>query len=224
MAGKQLVVQENWSDSEGYGGGTAYMCEIRDRRLTAVKSCEVEMAQWDGIVNEKGFARWEDVKDYFEPIKSFVITYNAKARSFTIQRNVFKYAGKAEGGPNFNQVEAISSQLTVVEAGNNDDVYEVVESMPEFSGGDAGLMAYMRQSLKYPREAQEDGIRGTVMVSFVIEKDGSVSNVKVTRSVHELLDKEAVRMVKGMPKWKPGMKEGKPVRTRYTVPIRFFLN
>ena len=223
VAGKQLVVEENWSDSEGYGGGTAYLCEIRDRRLTAVKSCEVEMAQWDGIV-VNGIARWEDVKDYFEPVKPFVITYNAKARSFTIQRNVFKYAGKAEDGPNFNKVEAVASQLTVVEAGADDDIYEIVENMPEFPGGPSGVMAYLRRSIQYPAEAQESYITGSVRVSFVVEKDGSVSNVKVIKSVHELLDREAVRVVKAMPKWQPGMQNGKPVRTRYNLPVTFRLN
>ena len=91
----------------------------------------------------------------------------------------------------------------------------------EFPGGQQALMTFLSQNMKYPSEAMEAGIQGRVLVGFVINKDGSVDEVKVVRSAHATLDAEAVRVVKAMPKWKPGKKDGKTVRVRYTLPLTF---
>ena len=106
----------------------------------------------------------------------------------------------------------------------NDIVFDVVEVMPQFPGGLAAMLKYIRENIKYPEQAMKKGIQGRVTVSFIIEKDGSISDVKPVRSVHPLLDKEAVRMVKSMPKWSPGKNNGKPVRVRYNLPVMFKLN
>lgn len=104
-------------------------------------------------------------------------------------------------------------------------VFEVVEQMPEFpNGGMAGLMEYLNKSIQYPANAQKNGTQGRVSVQFVVNKDGNISDVKVIRSVDEDLDKEALRVMSSMPKWKPGMQKGKPVRVRYTVPVIFRLS
>ena len=101
------------------------------------------------------------------------------------------------------------------------DIFQVVEDMPQFPGG--SVQKWITKNVKYPMIAQENNIQGKVFVQFVIEKDGSVSDVKVARSVDPSLDKEAIRVVKAMPKWKPGKQRGKPVRVSYTVPINFQL-
>ena len=101
----------------------------------------------------------------------------------------------------------------------DDKVYEVCEQMPTYEGGDAALMKYIGENLKYPEEAKERGLQGRVVVGFIIEKDGSLTNFKVLRAVDRALDAEALRVVKGMPKWIPGRQNGQCVRVRYLLPI-----
>ena len=102
-------------------------------------------------------------------------------------------------------------------------VFDVVEEMPSFPGGQGALMAFLSSNIKYPVVAQENGVQGRVIVGFVVEKDGSISDVKVMRSVDPSLDREAQRVVKAMPKWKPGKQNGSAVRVKYTVPVVFRL-
>src|SRR5574343_471774 len=94
---------------------------------------------------------------------------------------------------------------------NSGKVYEAPEVMPEYPGGLEKLMEFLRISVKYPVEAQKSKIEGRSVIGFVVEKDGSISNVNITRSSHPLLDQEAIRVVNEMPTWKPGMQKGKPV-------------
>ncbi len=102
-------------------------------------------------------------------------------------------------------------------------VFDVVEEMPSFPGGQGALMSFLSSNIKYPVVAQENGVQGRVIVGFVVEKDGSISDVKVMRSVDPSLDREAQRVVKSMPKWKPGKQNGSAVRVKYTVPVVFRL-
>ena len=103
-------------------------------------------------------------------------------------------------------------------------IFEVVEQMPEFpNGGMAGLMQYLSKNIKYPTIAQENGTQGRVIVQFVVNRDGSIVDAKVLRGVDPYLDKEAIRVISSMPKWKPGMQRGKAVRVKYTVPVMFRL-
>ena len=102
-------------------------------------------------------------------------------------------------------------------------VFDVVEQMPSFPGGMAALMAYLQKSIKYPPVAEENGIQGRVVCTFVVERDGSVTDVKVAKSVDPSLDKEAVRVVSAMPKWIPGKQNGQSVRVKYTLPVTFRL-
>ena len=102
-------------------------------------------------------------------------------------------------------------------------VFEVVEEMPEFPGGVDAMMEYLQKELRYPESAKEKGIQGRVTVQFIIDKEGNVTNSKVTRSVDKDMDTEAIRLVKAMPKWKPGMQKGKAVAVKYTVPVVFRL-
>jgi protein TonB len=102
-------------------------------------------------------------------------------------------------------------------------VFDVVEQMPEFPGGAAALMEYLSKSIKYPAIAEENGIQGRVVCTFVVERDGSVTDVQVARSVDPSLDKEAIRVLKKMPRWIPGKQNGQAVRVKYTVPVTFRL-
>ncbi|RKD92660.1 energy transducer TonB [Mangrovibacterium diazotrophicum] len=103
------------------------------------------------------------------------------------------------------------------------EVFFIVENMPEFPGGELALRKFIANAIKYPVIAQENGIQGKVYVNFVVDKDGSVSGARIARGVDASLDKEALRVVNSLPKWKPGMQRGKPVRVSYTVPISFVL-
>ena len=103
-------------------------------------------------------------------------------------------------------------------------IFVVVESMPEFPGGQQALFKYLSENVKYPVIAQENGIQGRVICQFVVNKDGSIVDIEVIRSGGDpSLDKEAVRVIKSMPKWKPGKQRGKAVRVKYTVPVNFKL-
>ena len=103
-------------------------------------------------------------------------------------------------------------------------VFEVVERMPQFPGGVAAQVEYFKKNLRYPAEAKKAGTQGRVVVQFFVNKDGSISNVKVLRGVDPALDAEAIRLVNSMPKWKPGMQKGKAVTVKYTVPVLFSLD
>lgn len=102
-------------------------------------------------------------------------------------------------------------------------VFFIVEEMPEFPGGEAALRQYIANAIKYPVIAQENGIQGRVYVTFVVNTDGSIADARIARGVDPSLDKEALRVVNALPKWKPGKQRGKPVRVSYTVPINFVL-
>lgn len=107
---------------------------------------------------------------------------------------------------------------------NNKNLGKIIpEKMPEFPGGPLALRSYIANNVRYPREAMLQKIQGKVFVNFNVDKDGTISNAAVMRGVHFLLDAEAIRVVKNMPNWIPGKKDGKPARVSYAVPINFIL-
>ncbi len=103
------------------------------------------------------------------------------------------------------------------------EIFQIVEEMPAFPGGEQKLMEYVGKNIKYPQIARESGIQGRVFVGFVVEPDGSVSNVKLLRGIGGGCDEEAMRVIKNMPKWKPGKQRGKAVRVSYQIPVMFRL-
>jgi protein TonB len=113
--------------------------------------------------------------------------------------------------------------IGVIDDDKDDRVWNVVEQMPKFPGGDAGLMSFLKDNIKYPAEAEKAGKQGRVVVTFVVGKDGAVNNAKVVRSVDEKLDAEALRVVNAMPKWQPGKQRGQEVNVKYTIPVTFKL-
>ena len=122
------------------------------------------------------------------------------------------------------QKKVVKSTKVTKKTSATDKVYEVCEQMPIFPGGDAAMMKYLSENVKYPALAIKAQEQGRVVVSFTVEKDGAITNVKVARSVTPSLDAEAVRVVKAMPKWTPGKQGGQLVRVRYNVPVSFKLN
>ena len=122
------------------------------------------------------------------------------------------------------QKKVVKATKATKKTSANDKVYEVCEQMPTFPGGDAALMKYLAENIKYPVSAQKAKEQGRVVVQFIVEKDGAVTGVKTVRSVTPVLDAEAVRVIKAMPKWTPGRQGGQPMRVRYNVPVSFKLN
>ncbi|MAO02185.1 MAG: energy transducer TonB [Flavobacteriales bacterium] len=120
--------------------------------------------------------------------------------------------------------ESDEDEIIEIEEEDDEEFFMVVENMPEFPGGDLGLMKYIQKNVRYPAIAKEYNITGKVYISFIVDKQGSVTNVKVVRGVDKNLDEEAVRVVKSLPKYKPGKQRGKPVRVMFTIPINFTLN
>jgi protein TonB len=114
------------------------------------------------------------------------------------------------------EIEEEEEEEPVVEA-----VFDVVEENPEFQGGMAKMYEYLNKNIIYPEMAKENGIQGKVFVQFVVWKDGTIRDIKVVKGVHKTLDKEAKRVIKAMPKWKPGKQRGKKVNARFTLPIKF---
>lgn len=120
--------------------------------------------------------------------------------------------------------ETIVEEFEVVEEVVEEEIFTIVESMPEFpGGGQEALFKYLQKEMKYPQIAKENGIQGTVFVNFVVGKDGKIRDVKILRGVNKMLDDEAVRVVKAMPAWKPGKQRGKSVSVSYNLPIKFTL-
>ncbi|MDR2119816.1 MAG: energy transducer TonB [Tannerella sp.] len=143
-----------------------------------------------------------------------------------------------EDDANIDQVDILSSEDTqtdaqvqtyvppaAVEEEEEDEqhIFQVVEKMPDFPGGQAAMLSFIQKTLRYPVVAAENGIHGRVTCSFVVNKDGTIVDIEVLRGVDASLDKEAIRVISAMPKWQPGEQRGKPVRVKFTIPINFRL-
>jgi TonB family protein len=111
----------------------------------------------------------------------------------------------------------------VIKRNGRDDVLKIAEAAPAYNGGEKAMKKFLQNNIKYPSKAKDDGVQGTVFVRFVVEKDGIVDDVVVSKGVHPLLDAEAKRVVSVMPKWTPGKQNGKVVAVQYTLPVRFQL-
>jgi periplasmic protein TonB len=124
----------------------------------------------------------------------------------------------------FTQVQEFAPIVVEEEEVEEDVIFTVVEDQPSFPGGEEARIRYLTENLRYPQMAREAGIQGTVFVTFVVERDGSVTDVRVLRGIGGGCDEEAVRVVRNMPRWEPGRQRGQPVRVQFNMPIRFVLN
>ncbi len=152
----------------------------------------------------------------------FVAQYGEKAKNGVISIQTKEGSNDARKN-NIEGISVVSYGSTTPKVESTDPVFNIVEEMPEFPGGDLALRQFIAKTVKYPVSAQESGKQGKVYVNFVVEKDGSVGRVKVVRGVDPALDMEALRVVKSSPKWTPGKQRGEAVAVSYTVPINFML-
>lgn len=164
------------------------------------------------MMNKRRTNKWLQVKYLFlVPLTAFALV------ACNLDSSSQKPSNEAEE-------EVMSSADTTQVTGDlTKDAFDVVEQMPEFPGGAEEMMKFMMNNVKYPKEAMDKGTEGQVMVMFVVDKDGSVVEPQVVKKVDPLLDEEALRVVKLMPKWKPGMQRGEIVRVKYTLPVSFRL-
>ncbi len=172
-----------------------------------------------GEINDDFFIDADTAKVTYKDAKPLVVKFNdlgIKNKYLTNYVYVFK---KEEHVKSIMMPIDGNSELV-----DTDKIYEQVEEMPSFPGGSNALLSFIAANLKYPVAAQENGIQGRVIVKFVVDKDGRITDVEITRSVAPSLDEEAMRIVKAMPKWKPGKLKGNCVRVKYTIPIVFGLS
>ena len=155
---------------------------------------------------------------YDEPQKQQPVKKGKKAGTIKVNGQEIKVVEQDDIVTVEGEVEAPAQESPA------DDAFDVVEQMPEYPGGPKALMEFLNNNVQYPAEAEKAGIQGRVIATFVVEKDGSISNAKVVKSVDPLLDAEALRVIGAMPNWKPGMQNGKVVRVKYTVPLSFHLD
>ena len=183
--------------------------------LTEPEPEKEEVLQEELVNTEKYTDLAMDDEKQEEPIKT---AQEASEGQFTTGNETFT-EGSEEGE------KRKTEEMQVVEEKHEEvnTVFEVVEQMPQFPGGDAALMQYLSSHIKYPVIAEENGIQGRVVCTFVVERDGSITDVRVVKSVDPSLDKEAKRVIGSMPKWIPGKQNGAAVRVKYTVPVTFRL-
>jgi protein TonB len=177
-----------------------------------------QLVEEEQVMSSEKFTAYE-MDDEVKP-EEVTKTQDEMAQSTTAV-GAFNVEGQEEAEHVLKVNEKIVDEIP--EAVEDTKVFEVVEQMPQYPGGDAALMQYLSSHIKYPVIAEENGIQGRVVCTFVVEKDGSITDVRVVKSVDPSLDKEAVRVIKSMPKWIPGKQNGSAVRVKYTVPVTFRL-
>ena len=153
-----------------------------------------------------------------EALEEYASHFNADTSNGIIFANTKDYV-KNGGSRDVASVRVKAKKTQDIE-----NIFDVVEHMPEFPGGMEEMMKYLQTNIRYPEAAHKAGKQGRVPVNFIVEADGTISNANVLRSVSEELDAEAIRVIQNMPKWKPGMQNGQAVRVKYTIPISFRLN
>lgn len=179
---------------------------------------EEEQVQQDQLMNSEKFT---DYAMDDEAPQEVTKTQDETEKSDVAISSVTFDQGSDEGQQVLKQNEVVVEKVEQKE--EETKVFEVVEQMPQFPGGDGALMQYLSSHIKYPVVAEENGIQGRVVCTFVVERNGSITDVRVVKSVDPSLDKEAVRVIKGMPNWIPGKQNGSAVRVKYTVPVTFKL-
>ncbi len=167
-------------------------------------------------IKSKGKAKWKYLLPV--PITVLLIAFFA----VNLNQNTFASEVKEEG----KVPETTNSQKDLANQKENTDgaIFVVVEDMPKFPGGEPALYRFLVDNVKYPKEAREKGIQGRVFITFIVEKDGSLTNFKVVRGIGHGCDEEAIRVAKMMPNWEPGKQRGKEVRVQFNLPIKFVLN
>lgn len=209
-------------------------CDNKAKNVDSVSESESNLSK--GIVKVETLERVDGDVEYKSPVDTVIVDKDPA----TIKKRTAPFkapAPKAEkkesavtegemvmGQTGGVDIDPVPMPNPYINPKSSEEVFgDVAEQMPSFPGGDRKLMEYLSENIRYPEECEEICIQGRVIVSFIVEKDGSISNVKVAKSLDPLLDKEAVRVVSGMPKWIPGRQNGVAVRVRYIIPVTFRL-
>lgn len=172
--------------------------QVADKEAITIKSTLLE----DGRMKMEGTAEdMEEFKKRFANVNSFEIETDSLGNIFLVQKK-----------------EEMPKTLK-----GDEQIFFIVEEMPEFPGGESELRKFIANNIKYPEVAQQNGIQGRVYVTFVVDKNGEVANARIARGVDQELDREALRVVNSLPQWIPGKQRGKEVNVSYTVPINFAL-
>jgi protein TonB len=217
----QNAMRENQSiDTDVELSKLAQKKETKVERKEEVKKIEVEQKVVEKVKSSVKFTAPEIKKD--DEVKP---EDEIKSQDDLAKTNTAIGTFDVKGNDEAEGVVLKANEVAVDEKPKEEEtkVFDVVEQMPEFPGGQAALMKWLSDNIKYPAVAEENGIQGRVVCTFVVERDGSVTDVQVARSIDPSLDKEAIRVLKKMPKWIPGRQNGSAVRVKYTVPVTFKL-
>lgn len=177
----------------------------------------------------KEIKRWEPAKYKGKPVRYLMHYPFTFENSGNVTNNISKIEilddkNPELSGSQFMLADDKNTKTSIKsESDDNEETFTVVEKMPTFPGGDEARNAYLSQNITYPKSALDKKIEGTVFISFLVRKDGSISDVRILRGVSEDIDKESLRVVTGMPKWNPGVQRGKPVDVQFNMPIKFAL-
>ena len=197
--------------TEDRGGGQYVVIDGSGLRLRLEPSTDADTFKWPDGTN-----RHPKVGDKFtylgETIDFYKIDFNGNA--LWVSKEYTHIETENQTSQNNDDEQNVYEE---------DEIYQKVDEMPSFPGGETKLMEYVGKNLKYPQEAREKGVQGRVFVGFVVEPDGSISDVKLLRGIGGGCDEEAIRVVKSFPKWKPGKHQGKFVRVSYMLPVNFKL-
>ena len=206
--------------------------EFVKQRLESLKKSDPEKNYVVLELNETATEKMNNLKstyglprsiEIFTAVDGKVIESGIKGEASEIVIEKSKTSSASSETQTFAIVEFNQEVRSASEGAVQEEIFTVVEEQPEFSGGYDSMMNFLRQNLRYPSDARQAGIEGTVYVSFIVWADGAVSEVKVIRGVHESVDREAKRVVEMFPKWKPGRQSGREVSVRFVIPIKFAL-
>lgn len=234
-----LKVGEQMIRLEEEESGDSYKIEIEKKKyyvtgldgkryLLSFKPQEIICMEKDEAYETKCAKIAKDYKKHPEKYEDVTVVTDNLVHSYT-DKSGFEWIYETEGG-GFHVLEdegvyMIFDELKFIRKKESDKVsIEMVEEAPEFPGGNAKLMEFLYSNIKYPTAAKENGIQGRVIVKFVVDTDGSIVEPEVIRSLDPSCDKEAIRVINAMPKWKPGKKDGKLVRVEFKMPINFRLS
>ncbi len=167
-------------------------------------------------IKSKGKAKWKYILPV--PVTVLLIAF------FAVNLNQNTFASETKEEVKATETTTPKEDLANQKEDSNESIFIVVEDMPKFPGGEQALGRFLRDNIKYPEEARKKDIQGRVYLTFIVEKDGSLTNFKVVRGIGHGCDEEAIRVAKMMPKWEPGKQRGKEVRVQFHLPVRFVLN
>jgi TonB family protein len=193
-------------------------CGLTPENINSINALNGEEAQ--ALYGERGSngailfgVKGKTAKDVFSALSDYAVETGSEE---PLKVNLKRPAG-------IDEIQAVAFGKPAPKSEEEGEIFQVVEELPMYAGGMQELMKYLQMNIRYPKEAQERGLQGRVIVQFVVNKDGSICNEQVVKSVDPQLDAEAIRIIRSMPNWIPGKQRGEPVRVRFTLPVTFRL-